>query len=394
MEILEQIQNIRKELETILIGQNDLAKITTLGLIFGKVGKPCVIMLDSSPGEGKSYFSKALGRLLNLKSEYFLISQETKVSELFPTSIIEKNGNGEKEMFENPRKDTALFSSDIAILDESLQAKGRLRDALNDYRADGISAKSIKEIQTPVRLIVECNNIGDGEIALPNRLADLDRYTFSFKLNAIAKNAVHVNDYSILSQLMFFRNDKAFSAICDFDSIAPEIEKEIEKRIKEVEKFGEVISFFLSEIHDRVKVLSSRRVQKIPRAIACYSMAEGRECVKAQDLEVLGHIFSILVDDEKYLKETVDSCISKAFDSGLDMEKKPIVFKLNSVNQSSIQERINQALESIKRGEGSKIYLTKSLLKGRGWLNNLIETNKGILTFDKRAIKGLDVKEI
>ena len=391
---IEQIQKIKEELNTILIGQDEIAKITTLGLIFGKVGKPCVIMLDSSAGEGKSYFSKALGKLLNLRSEYFLISQETKVSELFPTSIIEKNGNGEKEMFENPRKDIALFNSDIAILDESLQAKGRLRDALNDYRADGVSAKSIKEIQTPVRLIVECNNVGDGEVALPKRLADVDRYSFYFKLIPVAKEALNKSDTKTLNELMFFKNDKEFIPVCDFPSLSAEIEKEIEKRIEEVKKFSEAITFFLEKISEKVPVLSSRRVQKIPRAIACYSIVIGRESVKTQDLEVLEYMFRVFVDDESILKEVLDETIKKAFELGLEAEKKPIAFVLTSTNQNSIQERLNQALESIKRGEGSKIYLTQSLLKGRKWLSDLINGYKSIFSFDRKEIEGLEVKEI
>ncbi len=168
---------ILSELNSILLGQNDLHQLLLIGIL-----SRGHVLLEGLPGVGKTALVKALGQLLGLEFKRIQFTPDLLPSDILGGSILQVLPSGERQMQFQPG---AIFAN-IVLADEINRASPKTQSAM----LEAMQERSVtllgetRPLPEPFFVLASQNPIElEGTYPIPE--AQLDRFLFKLQVGAI-----------------------------------------------------------------------------------------------------------------------------------------------------------------------------------------------------------------
>ncbi|MHA1865540.1 MAG: hypothetical protein ACTSWZ_03450 [Candidatus Heimdallarchaeaceae archaeon] len=309
--IYEYLQKIKQLIDSLGVQPTyntyTFTEILLINYLAGEKENPAVLLVDSTPGENKTRTIKQFAKIVKAKMTSILVSKETRRRDIIGEKLFEiQLDDRKKEITSELDKNSPITKSDILYLDESLNAPTPFWDLLRGIRNTGeIDLQSSGVIKTPIRLIIETNNIGERDNGSLSdlKLADLDRYSMYFKVESVIKEALNNGIEDRQSNNIFTRlfNRKFSEKIEELESEIDiskininniEIPSYIEKSIFQV--------LAIIQKHSKGHIITSRKITQLKRYLQASAVVKMRDKVNKDDLYLLLNVyrvFSDLLDD-------------------------------------------------------------------------------------------------
>jgi len=293
------IENLRRILLNTFIQPRyttyNFVDMLLIAYLAGKKGAPVTLFLNSTPGENKTRMIHLFAKAIGAKICSVLIHKETRRRDILPETIYEVQLSENRKMISSEiREDNDLLNAEILYLDESLNAPAPLWDLLRDIRNTGeIDLNYAQKYQTPIRLVVESNNLG-----LYFDVNSLIRQLLEIGLNET------IEHFETIFERRFSESIDETIEIRDIDISEIRVPRMVKKCI------WEIISIIESKAKSRI--VSTRRVSRIKRLLQASAYVNGREVVNYDDLYLLLNIFEMFKD---HLEENWKSAVLETIDN-------------------------------------------------------------------------------
>ncbi len=263
----EKITQIEKQLNSIVIGHEEMVKALILASVSGEH-----VVFIGSPGTAKSYLVRSFAKLLNAKFYSYLLTKFTSYDEIFGSVDVVSLSKGEYK-----RNWSRIISADIVFLDEIFKANSAILNALLSLLQERVVYDPMtgQEISANLHTAVGASN----EIPEDPELQALyDRFALRVFVDYLS------DDVAILKALEArWINNNSLQPIATIQdvksmhSFAISIIKSTIKGVGDVWKvFHATFVPFVKSLRSKGVVISDRTIiEKLPKIFAAYLAVYG-----------------------------------------------------------------------------------------------------------------------
>ena len=267
-QVREKFGKVRKALQSVVIGQDQMIEALLLGLVAGEH-----VVVIGPPGTAKSYTVRCLCQLIQANYFQYLMTRFTDFSELFGTLDVTELAKGNVV-----RKWSKIVEADIIFLDEIFKASSAILNALLSLLQERVVYDPFtgQAVQTRLHMAVGASN----EVPQEEELRALyDRFSIRVFVDYLN------NDDLIMKaiEMKWVNNGTKLTPVMTMDEVRKANElaiKLLKARVKGLDSVWKIFSVqvipMVKELRSKGIIVSDRTlIEKLPKLFAAYLVLYG-----------------------------------------------------------------------------------------------------------------------
>ena len=301
MHIANELQNIRRNLDALVVGHEAAKEALLLGLIAREH-----VYLEGVPGCAKTLLAEVAAASVTSSSFFCQLHRDTRLTDLTGEMILERSRlpGGSGEIVRQRLREGGVLTADVVVLDDITRAPGEALNVLLRL----LNERKHHRRPIPLRMAIATSNpTTEGYVNEPLDPANLDRFTLQLRIGG----SICAQCWDQAGAIVDLGHDMPSDAVIEHQVAADRLDEahrasqgvHLPRGVLRI--YRNVLDILKHELGcDSANSLLSDRTMlvKVPTLIRAMAVRNGRTVAAREDLRVLKSILTFRVPESVYLQ--------------------------------------------------------------------------------------------